>query len=112
MATYFHEMVHSGAETLTNQLAGTAVSNVGSNGTVTATFGSSEGSNTATLKVRDTGQEIIPSGSHPNVQASANAISQDAQDFVFQASGLPVGAALDLEVVAASASTTVVGVIT
>ena len=31
---------------------------------------------------------------------------------MFQASGLPVGAALDLEVVAAAASTTVIGVIT
>lgn len=112
MATYYHEMVHSGAETLTNQLAGTAVATVGSTGTVRASFAASDASNTATLKVRDTGQEIIPSGSHPNVQAAANAQTMDAQDFVYQASGLPAGANLDLEVVAAAASSSTVAVIT
>lgn len=112
MATYYHEMVHSGSETLSNQLSGTAVATVGSNGTVRASFASSDATNTATLKVRDTGQEIIPSGSHPNVQAAANAQTQNAQDFVYQASGLPAGANLDLEVVAVSAGSSVVAVIT
>lgn len=112
MATYYHQMVHSGSETLTNQLAGTAVATVGSSGSVRASFGSSIAINTATLKVRDTGQEIIPSGSHPNVQAAANGQTMDAQDFVYQASGLPAGANLDLEVVATGASSSVVSVIT
>ena len=112
MATYYHEMVHSGAETLTNQLQGTAVYTVGASGTVRASFASSDATNVATLKVRDSGQEIIPSGSHPNVQAAANAQTQNAQDFVYQASGLQPGANLDLEVVAASAGSSVVAVIT
>jgi hypothetical protein len=112
MATFYKEFVSSGAETLTNQLSGTAVYTVGSSGTVKASFGASEGSNTATLKVRDTGQEIIPSGSAPNVQAAANTLGMDAQDFVYQASGLPSGANLDLEIVAAAAGTSMIAVIT
>lgn len=58
--TYAHEMVHSGAETLTDQLAGTAVAFAGQTGVVRASFASSDGTNTATLKGRESGLEIIP----------------------------------------------------
>lgn len=112
MATFYKEFVSSGAETLTNQLSGTAVYTVGSSGTVKASFGATEGTNTCTLKVRDTGQEIIPSGSAPNVIQAATALSMNAQDFVYQASGLPAGANLDLEIVAAAAGTSMIAVIT
>lgn len=112
MATYVHSMTSSGAETLSNQLIGTPVYTVGASGIVKAAFAASDSDTTATLKVRDTGQEIIPSGCHPGVEAAANGQSLDWQDFVFEASGLPSGANLDLEVVVGSAGQTKIAVIT
>ena len=112
MATYIHSMTSSGAETLSNQLIGTPVYTVGASGIVKAAFAASDTDTTATLKVRDTGQEIIPSGCHSGVEAAADGQDLSWQDFIFEASGLPSGANLDLEVVVASAGQTKIAVIT
>lgn len=108
MPTYVHEMVHSGAETLNDQLAGTAVAFAGSSGRVRAAFRSSDGTNTATLKGRSSGKEIIPSGSHA-AQLTLADYGIDSQDFIYDGLVTP-NEALDLQVIALSASTSAVAV--
>lgn len=109
MPLFFHEMVHSGAETLSNQLSGTPVAQAGPSGVVKACFGASEGGNTAKLVGRVSGRVVIPGGSHPARQESANSLDFDSQDFIFSGSVNP-NEELDLEVISAAASTTVIGI--
>lgn len=107
MATYVHEMVHSGAETLNDQLAGTAVAFAGRSGRVRAAYVSSDGTSTATLKGRESGKEIIPATSHAAQVAIAGWGDQLVNQFIYDGQVNP-GEPLDLQVVAISASTSAV----
>lgn len=109
MATYVHEMVHSGAETLNDQLAGTAVAFAGPTGVVEAAYAGSDGTSTATLKGRESGLEVIPSGSHALQRTLADYGDTLGQGFFYAAKVKP-GEPLDLQVVAATASTSAVAV--
>lgn len=109
MATYSHEMVHAGAETLNDQLSGTAVAVAGRSGLVRAAFTSSDGTNTATLKGRKSGREVIPSGSHAQQMTLADMGQGVANQFIYEARVDP-GEELDLQVIALSASTSQVTV--
>lgn len=111
MATYVHEMVHSGGETLTNQLDNTAVARAGISGKIRAAFVGTDGTNTATLKGRTSGREVIPSGSHASVRGATTAVGPNASDFYYVGEVDP-NEELDLEVIAATASTSVVAIIT
>src|SRR5688500_2817179 len=102
-------MVHSGAETINDQLAGTAVAFAGQTGIVRASFAASDGTNTATLKGRESGLEVIPSGSHAAQRTLADVGDTMAKAFYYQGRVKP-GEPLDLQVVAATASTSVVAV--
>ena len=110
MATYVHETVHSGAETLNDQLAGTAVAFAGATGTVRAAFAASDGTNTATLKGGTSGREIIPSGSHAAQRTLADMGAHLEGDFFIYEGQVEPGERLDLQIVAAAASTSAVGV--
>lgn len=107
--TYVHEMVHTGAETLNDQLAGTAVAFAGKTGRVRAAYGSSDGTSTATLKGRESGLEIIPATSHALQRTLADYGDTVSRGFIYEGQVKP-GEALDLQVVAASASTSAVAV--
>jgi hypothetical protein len=107
--TYVHEMVHSGAETLSDQLAGTAVGRAGRQGRVRAAFVATDGTNTATLKGRESGIEVMPRGTHGMVRGATTAIGPDASDFIYEGIVTP-GEELELEVISATASTSVVAV--
>lgn len=100
--TYVHEMVHSGAETLNDQLTGTAVASAGPRGKVQVAFIASDGTNTATLKGRRSGKEIIPSGSHACVATEIK-----GGHFIYVGAVAPMEE-LDLQVISATASTSVV----
>lgn len=109
MATYLHERVASGAETVTDQLAGTAVSRAGPKGIIRAAFVASEGTNTALLKGRESGKEIIPNGSHASVSGAVTALSLTAEDFIYEGLVNP-GEPLELTIVADAAGTSIVGI--
>lgn len=110
MPTFVHEMVHSGGETLTDQLSSAppSIKRVGSKGKVKVAFKASDGTNTATVLAG--GIEVVPSGSHASVQATT-ALEINALDFIYQVRAKP-GAEIDATVVAASASTSVLAIIT
>ena len=107
--TYVHEMVHAGAETLNDQLSGTAVAFAGPTGVVRASFAASDGTNTATLKGRESGLEVIPSGSHAAQRTLADVGDTMVRGFIYTGRVRP-NEPLDLQVVAAAASTSVVAV--
>lgn len=107
--TYVHEMVHTGAETLNDQLAGTAVAFAGRSGLVRATYAGSDGTSTATLKGRTSGKEIIPAGSHALQRTLADYGDTLARGWLYEGRVNP-GEPLDLQVVAATASTSAVAV--
>jgi len=109
MATYIHVIAHSGGETLTDQLDGTAVARVGPSGRVQAAVVSAKAEDTYRLYT-DGGIDIIPAGSHANKLAAADLQSIDASDFIYDVRNLPVGAELRLEIIAAAASESMVGV--
>lgn len=100
-------MVHAGAESLNDQLSGTAVAFAGATGVVRASYASSDGTSTATLKGRESGLEVIPSGSHALQRTLADYGDTAARGFIYSGRVKP-GEALDLQVIAASASTSVV----
>lgn len=104
--TFVQVIAHSGGETVTDQLNGTAVHQVGPSGRVWASFASAKGEDTATLRGRTSGLEIIPAGSSPNLLAAADLQSHSLQTMVFFAENLIPGEELELEVVAAGASET------
>lgn len=105
--TYAHEMVHAGGETLNDQLSGTAVAFAGSTGFVRASYASSDGTSTATLKGRESGLEVIPAGSHALQRTLADYGDTAGRGFIYQGRVKP-GEPLDLQVVAAAASTSMV----
>lgn len=109
MPTYVHEMVHSGAETLNDQLSGTAVTFAGPSGRVRAAYVSSDGTSTCTLKGRESGKEVIPATSHAAQNTLADWGRSLGEQFIYEAFVNP-GEPLDLQVVAISASTSAVAV--
>lgn len=104
--TYVHEMVHSGAETLTNQLNGTAVQRAGENGWVRAAYVSSDGTSTATVRGKKTGRSVIPPGSHACQMTLADEGQGIGNQFIYEAQ-LEPGEEIDAEIVAATASTSI-----
>lgn len=107
MPRYNHEMVHGGAETLNDQLTGTAVARAGPRGIVRAGFVSSDGTNTCTLVGRESGKIVIPAGSH----ARQRTLADLGDSLIYEYVGMVnPNEPLDLQVIAATASTTVVGV--
>lgn len=106
MPTYVQVIVHSGGETVSDQLNATAVHQVGPSGKVWASFAAAKGEDTATLRGRTTGIEVIPAGSSPNILAAADLQKHSLPDLVFYAENLLPGEELELEVVAAAASET------
>lgn len=109
MPTYVHTIAHSGAETISDQLSGTAVARVGPTGRVQAAFAAAKAENTARLYTAE-GIDIIPDGSHPNIMGAADTYKISGNDFIYDVSGLPPGAELLLELVAAAASESSVAV--
>ena len=110
MPTWVHEMVHSGGETLTDQLSSAppSIKRVGARGKIKMAFMASDGTNTATVLAG--GIEVIPAGSHATVQPVAN-LEVNALNFIYQVRARP-GAEIDATVVAATASTSVLAIIT
>jgi len=102
--TYVHEMVHTGAETLSNQLNGTAVQRAGDSGWVRAAYVSSDGTSTATVRGKKTGRSVIPPGSHALQKTLADWGFNAGQDMIYEAL-LEPGEEIDAEVIAATAST-------
>lgn len=109
MTTYNHEMVHTGAETLTNQLNGTAVQQVGRGRRVAAAFVSSDGTNTATVRGKKSGINVIPPGSHACQMTLADMGQGIGQQYLYEAL-LEEGEEIDAEVVAATASTSLLSI--
>lgn len=107
--TYVHEMVHAGAETLTNQLNGTAVQRAGETGWVRAAFVSSDGTNTATVRGKKSGRSVIPPGSHAGQKTLADWGVQLGQEFIYEAQ-LEPNEEIDAEVVAIGASTSALAI--
>jgi len=107
LTTYIHEMVHTGAETLTNQLNGTAVQKAGKSGLVRAAYVSSDGTSTATMRGKKSGRSVIPPGSHACQVAIASWGQSIGEQVVYEAQ-LEPDEEIDLEVIAATASTSAV----
>lgn len=102
--TYVHEMVHTGAETLGNQLNGTAVQQAGPTGLVRAGYVSSDGTSTATLRGKKSGKSIIPPGSHALQNTLADWGRSIGEQMIYEGF-LEPGEEIDAEIVAATAST-------
>lgn len=107
--TFVKEFVHAGVENLADQLSGTAVAVAGKSGLVRAAFVSSDGTNSATLKGRRSGKEVIPSGSKALQRTVADYSAQISDAFIYEAFVDP-GEELDLAVAAATASTSAIAV--
>lgn len=109
MATYVHHSTHSGAETTTNQLSGTAVNRAGPSGLVRAAFGATLAEFTAKLVGRESGKVVIPPGSHPNLTAAVNAYDFTRNSFIFVGTVNP-NEELELEITASAAGDSEVAV--
>lgn len=83
MPTYVYGQTSGGAGTTSDALGGTALRKAGPKGIVRAGFASTLTTTTALLKGRQSGKEIIPSGSRPNVVGPITAQSVGAQEMVF-----------------------------
>lgn len=111
MATaYVHYMLHGGAETLVNQLAGTPVAAAGRSGRVRVGFVSTLPTTTGSLKGRKSGKSIIPEGSHAVPTGPVTALQLDSRH-VFYDAHVNSEEELDLEIIAAAAASTLVLVI-
>lgn len=109
MPTYVHDRTATGAETVTDQLAGTAVAFAGPTGRVTAAFCATLITTTALLKGRNSGREIIPNGSSASVSGALTALSLEASDFIYEGMVEP-GEPLELTITHAAAGSCLVGV--
>lgn len=107
MPTYVHDRVSSGAETVVDQLAGTAVAFAGKTGRVRAAAVSTVATTTIRLYGRTSGIEIIPNGS--SAQMKGTNVGLDVDDFMYDGTLQP-GEPIELTIVAAAASTAMVGV--
>lgn len=110
MPTFIQARVSAGAETVTDQLAGTAVALAGPSGLVRACFRSTVGTTRALLKGRLSGNEIIPNNSFPSDISVGQGVGPiDGTQFIFEGKVTP-NEPLELTIVAAAACTTFVGV--
>ncbi len=107
MPTFVQDRISSGAETVTNQLSGTAVAFAGKSGRVRAAAVCTVGTTTVLLKGTLSGIEIIPNGSSATIKGT-NA-NVDVNDFMYDAIVQP-NEPLELTIVAAAACTTFVGI--
>jgi len=106
---YIYAKAESGVATSTDQLSGTAVSKAGPRGIVRAAFASSLMETTAQLVGRESGLNIIPSGSHPNVTGAVNTYSIGSEQFVYVGNVMP-NEALELTVTSSAAVDNVIAV--
>lgn len=111
MPTYVHARTASGSETVTDQLAGTALRKAGPSGRVRAAVAATLPGTTFLLKGRQSGIEVIPNGSRANVIGPVTAQSLGAQEFVFTGACQP-GEDLELTIVHGAAGTALVAVTT
>lgn len=89
MPTYVVTDTSGGAGTSTDQLAGTAVRKAGRKGIVRASACSTLTTTVFLLKGRQSGIEVIPNGSNPNIVGPITAQVQDAQSLVFVSQVVP-----------------------
>lgn len=109
MPTFVQDRIASGAETVTDQLAGTAVAFAGPTGRVSAAAVCTLATTTVLLKGRLSGKEIIPNGSSAVVSGALTALDLNSTHFIYEGDVEP-GEPLELTIVAAGACTTLVGV--
>lgn len=109
--TFVQAATSGGAGTSTDQLAGTALRKAGPKGIVKACAASTLTTTTFLLKGRQSGTEVIPAGSHPNVVGPITAQVLDAQGMIFVARVEP-GEDLELQVTRAGTETWAVAVAT
>lgn len=109
MPTFVQDRISSGAETVTDQLAGTAVAFAGPSGRVSAGAVCTLATTTLLLKGRNSGKEIIPNGSSAVVSGALTALDLNSTHFIYSGMVEP-GEPLELTIVAAAACTTLVGV--
>lgn len=107
--TFVQDRISAGAETVTDQLAGTAVAFAGPTGRVVAAAVCTLATTTILLKGRLSGKEIIPNGSSATVAGALTALHLDASDFIYEGVVDP-NEPLELQITAAAACTTLVGV--
>lgn len=107
--TFIHLRTSAGAETVTDQLAGTAVALAGPTGNVRAGFVSTLTTTEVLLKGRNSGIEIIPNGCNAPVSGALTALDLNANHFVFEGRVQP-NEPLELQIVAGGACSTLVGV--
>jgi len=107
--TFIKGFTHAGAETLTNQLNGTAVQRAGETGLVRATFVSTLFTTQATLRGKTSGKSIIPPGSAAGSKAVTDQGDSMGQQFIYEGFVDP-NEELDLQVVAAAAASTTIAV--
>lgn len=108
MATYIHLRTSTGAETVTDQLAGTPVKKAGPSGVVRAAVVCTLTTTRVTLKGRNSGKTIIDNSYTP-VSGALAALDLNSTHFVFEGKVDP-NEELELEIVAAAACSTLVGV--
>lgn len=89
MPTFVQAATSGGAGTSTDQLAGTAVRKAGRKGIVRAVCSSTLTTTTFLLKGRQSGIEVVPNGSHPNVVGPITAQILDAQGLIFVSQVMP-----------------------
>lgn len=115
MATYIKVRTASGAETVTDQLAGTAVAFAGPKGIVRACGYATVKTHTFLLKGRTSGTEIMPNGTATQGLIGVASTGTDslitAQSFIYAGRVVP-GEPLELTIVAAAAGDAWVGVTT
>jgi hypothetical protein len=109
MPTFVKARIAAGAETVTDQLAGTAVAFAGPSGRVRAGALSVLSTTTLTLKGRNSGKEICPKGTTA-VASALTAIGDKIGDVMIYEGFVTPGEPLELEIVAAAATTTLVAV--
>lgn len=109
MPTFVQDRIASGAETVTDQLAGTAVAFAGPTGRVSAAAVCTLATTTILLKGRLSGKEVIPNGSSAVVSGALTALDLNSTHFIYEGDVEP-GEPLELTIVAAAACTTLVGV--
>lgn len=107
--TFVKGFTHTGAETLTNQLNGTAVQRAGETGLVRASFVSTLFTTQATLRGKMSGKSIIPPGSAAGPKALTDQGDSMGEQFIYEGFVDP-NEELDLQVVAAAAATSLVGI--
>lgn len=107
MPTYVYGQTSGGAGTTSDALAGTAVRKAGPKGIVRAGLASTLTTTTFLLKGRQTGIEVCPNGTRPNIVGPITAQAVGVQEMVFAAQVQP-GEDLELTVVRAGTETVTV----